>query len=253
MEDKMQYSSIDFPFCIGVYTKRAAAYWGYWYEKQGGIENCIQLAQELNIDVNSMVKSIQTHSSNIAIVKKEDGGDGILRKSKFDDTDGLITNQKGIALCMVQSDCHPVYFYDDEKKVIGLAHSGRKGTEENIAGKMVKKMQKVFGCKIENIKAFIGPGICKDCYVVGKDVADNFKKYFSSDIHSKIVFEDHGQYRINLSASIYERLCSAGLGRDQIRISPLCTKEDHFYSYRGGSDEKSDLALLLMKNPDEIL
>ena len=40
-------------------------------------------------------------------------------------------------------------------------------------------MKNAFGCVNENIKAFIGPGICMDCYEVSSDVADMFKAAYT--------------------------------------------------------------------------
>lgn len=48
--------------------------------------------------------------------------------------DGLVTNIPNLVLTTYHADCVPLYFYDYDKKVIGLAHAGWKGTYKNIGG-----------------------------------------------------------------------------------------------------------------------
>src|ERR1700677_2578172 len=48
------------------------------------------------------------------------------------EVDALTTSVERLPLIVRVADCGPVYFYDPVQKVIGLAHSGRRGTESNI-------------------------------------------------------------------------------------------------------------------------
>ena len=43
------------------------------------------------------------------------------------------------------ADCIPLYFYDKEKQVIGLAHSGWRGTCKKMGAVMIDEMAKKFG------------------------------------------------------------------------------------------------------------
>ena len=68
------------------------------------------------------------------------------------------------------------FFYDPVEKAAALAHSGWRGTVGRIGAKMVQFLENEYGSKKENIIAAIGPSICRSCYEVSEDVADEFKK-----------------------------------------------------------------------------
>ena len=77
------------------------------------------------------MQPIQTHTNNVAIV------DANNLNSTFDNTDGLITNLKGILLTSILADCTGFLLYDPVKKVIGSIHSGWKGTLGRICSNAI--------------------------------------------------------------------------------------------------------------------
>ena len=79
-----------------------------------------------------MVFSHQTHTTNIRKVTREDCGKGFSRERDYQDIDGLITNEPGVALTTFYADCVPIFLVDPVKKAIGLSHSGWRGTVGKI-------------------------------------------------------------------------------------------------------------------------
>jgi copper oxidase (laccase) domain-containing protein len=65
----------------------------------------------------------QPHGNRIAAVQVPGRVAGV---------DALSTSTPGLPLVVRVADCGPVFFYDSAKRVIALAHSGRRGTEGNI-------------------------------------------------------------------------------------------------------------------------
>ena len=57
---------------------------------------------------------------------------GSLKEISKLEKDGLITNIPNIILTTYHADCVPIYFLDKEKKIVGLAHGGWRGTYNNI-------------------------------------------------------------------------------------------------------------------------
>ncbi len=159
------------------YTTSCDIAWNF--EDDLARENFLALGQQLDISLEDMVKSKQTHTNIVKVVTRENGGDGILRPIDVSlSYDGLITNEKNLLLCTVEADCVPVYFYDPVKEVIAMVHSGWKGTVKKISEVAIKKMRDSFGCDSQNLLAATGPHICKDCYEVGQDVYEEFKQSF---------------------------------------------------------------------------
>jgi copper oxidase (laccase) domain-containing protein len=60
--------------------------------------------------------------------------------NEFPGCDGIITNQRGIALGIYVADCCAVYIIDPKTPAIGLVHSGRKGTELGVVPNAIREM-----------------------------------------------------------------------------------------------------------------
>lgn len=86
-----------------------------------------------------LVTAEQIHGNRIAIIDQPFSGD-----RQFSGCDGLITNQPGIALGIHVADCCAVYIVDPVRRAIALVHSGRKGTELEIAGEAIDRMKEKF-------------------------------------------------------------------------------------------------------------
>ena len=147
-------------------------------------ENFRRIAKVMHGKKEDFVCSDQTHTVNIRKVTKEDKGKGVLREKDYRDIDGLVTDEPGIILSCFFADCVPLYFLDTKKKVIGLAHSGWRGTVNRMGREMTAFMEKEYGCRKEDMIAAVGPSICADCYEVSEDVADAFRREFGEDVLS---------------------------------------------------------------------
>lgn len=177
--------------------------------------------------VDKIIKLKQIHSSKVYIVDEE----FLSSYTEEIEGDGLVTNLKDVLLVTYHADCLPLYFVDESKAVIGLAHSGWKGTYNNIACKLVYSMIKEFDSNPKDIKAYIGPGIGSCCYEVGEDLYKKFLlEYGQAD--GSFVKKDSSYY-IGL-AGIVEYQLSKILDRENIYNSGICTScnVDKFYSYR---------------------
>lgn len=152
--------------------------------------------------------------------------------------DGLITNQKGIAIGVRTADCVPLLFYESESEIIAAVHAGWRGTLKRIAQKAVEKIAKAGG-KTENIIAAIGPHIGLCCYNIDKQCADRFVEEFGSD---RLLIRKIGKvYYLNLMYANYKQLLESGVKKQNIDYQLFCTKcqEDLFFSYRR-SKSKTD-------------
>jgi copper oxidase (laccase) domain-containing protein len=80
--------------------------------------------------------------------------------------DALITNDPEVVLGIYVADCCAIYFVDPARAVIGIAHSGRKGTEQNIAGMTLERMVADFGSAPEDLVVQLSPCIRPPFYEV---------------------------------------------------------------------------------------
>jgi YfiH family protein len=75
------------------------------------------------------------------------------------DVDALATAVPRLPLVVRVADCGPVFFYDPEKQVVAVAHSGRKGTEGNIVAATIACLRETFDTRPENLIVQLGPCI----------------------------------------------------------------------------------------------
>jgi len=80
--------------------------------------------------------------------------------------DGLITASVEVCLGVYVADCCPVYLVDPERRVIGLLHSGRKGSQLGIAAAAIEQMRERFQCDPAKIIVQLGPCIRPPHYEV---------------------------------------------------------------------------------------
>ena len=212
------------------------------------MENYRRMGKALGVDTERMVLSYQTHTTNVKLVTKEDAGKGIVKERDYEDVDGLITNIPGITLVTFYADCVPLYFLDPIHQAIGLSHSGWRGTVKRMGEVTVKKMEEAFGTKAEDVIACIGPSICKECYEVGSEVAQEFMKRFDKKHWGDILTEKKdGKYMLDLWRANEIVLLEAGIKQENIQITDICThcNSDLLFSHRTTGNERGNLAAFL--------
>nr|WP_313580590.1 peptidoglycan editing factor PgeF [Lacrimispora sp.] len=212
------------------------------------MENYRRMGKALGVDIKRMVLSFQTHTTNVRLVTEEDAGKGIVKERDYEDVDGLITNVPGITLVTFYADCVPLYFLDPIHQAIGLSHSGWRGTVKRMGEVTVKKMEEAFGTKAEDVIACIGPSICKECYEVGGEVAQEFMKGFDKKYWGDILSEKKdGKYMLDLWRANEIVLLESGIKQKNIQITDICThcNSDLLFSHRTTGNERGNLAAFL--------
>ena len=211
-------------------------------------ENYMRMAKALRVDADSFVFSQQTHTTNVRAVRFQDKGRGLLTPLTYQDVDGLITNVPGLTLTTFYADCVPLYFVDPVHKAIGLSHSGWRGTVGRMGAVTLQRMQEEYGTDPANVIAAIGPSICQDCYEVSEDVIQEFQNAFEPKFHKQLFYrKENGKYQLNLWAANEIVLTEAGVPREQIAITNVCTccNGDKLFSHRASQGKRGNLAAFL--------
>lgn len=154
----------------------------------------------------------QTHGNEVAYVEN-------LPTARIPRVDAFVTKLTQAPLVIRIADCGPVYFYDPVQRVIGLAHSGRKGTEGNITGNVIRTMREQAGSSPTDIIVVLGPCIRPP------------------------------HYEVNFAATILQQAREAGAV--QVHDTGLCTASnlDHYYSYRAEKGQTGRMWAVLMATP----
>ncbi len=116
--------------------------------------------------------------------------------------DGLITSVPGLVLGIYTADCAAIYLADRRGRAVGLVHSGRTGTELNIAGRAVAALHDTFGVPPGDLIAHLSPCIRPPLY------------------------------EVDFAAAIVRQLQEAGIS--EVRDDGICTGREvaSYYSYR---------------------
>ena len=186
----------------------------------------------LSVPPDRVAFPMQVHSSTVVRI------DG---PGRFQSCDALVTNVRGVYLCISVADCIPLFLYDPTHHAIAGVHAGWRGTEGRIIKNTIARMMAEFATNPRDLIAFIGPSAGQCCYAVGPDVAGRFDPKFQQ--------ERNGSICIDLKAANKEQLLKAGVPETSIEVNPLCTisESDLLHSYRrDGPNSGRMLAVLGM-------
>jgi copper oxidase (laccase) domain-containing protein len=113
-----------------------------------------EIRKEHGLDRAPFITAQQVHGKRIGVVEAATT-DGIC----FDNCDGLITNQRDVCLGIYVADCCAVFIVDPIQNIIGLVHSGKKGTEFGIASNAINTMGERFGSRPADLVVQLSPCI----------------------------------------------------------------------------------------------
>ena len=186
------------------------------------LKNRSILFEKLRMPLKSVTLGQQTHSGNVHIVSSSEKGKGSLGyESAIPDSDSLVTNNPNICLMVLLADCVPVFFFDPENNVIGVAHAGRAGTEKGISINTAMTFKNEFNSNIENLVVGIGPAISMEHYEISKVASLNLQSVLPSNTKSLQITESKAS--VNLALSNKEQLLEIGLQEKNIELANLCT------------------------------
>jgi hypothetical protein len=216
-------------------------------QKEAVDENFRRIAAVMGAQPSDFVFTDQTHTANVRVVTREDAGKGLTRARDYADVDGLVTNEPHLVLSAFFADCVPLYFYDPVRRVIGLSHSGWRGTVSRIGARTVETMQEHFGCEPADIYAAVGPSICHACYEISADVAKQFATEFPSYEQEILTDDKNGKYHLDLWKTNEKVLTDAGIQKEHLSVTNICTccNADKLFSHRATKGKRGNLGAFL--------
>ena len=200
-----------------------------------GLKNRTSFLKEMELDPEDLITPILEHGSTIRRVGKFD--------KIVEGCDGIVTDEKGVILSVTVADCLPIFLFDPQGEAIGLIHAGWRGLSEGIIDNAVKLFLKEFNSRPEKMIAIIGPGLCRDHFEVGQEVASKFELYPQNiTINQERIFVDiKGIAKVQLEGN--------GLISENIRVNSDCTfcLDNEYFSYRrGGPDKEIETMLCVL-------
>ena len=207
-------------------------------EYNKSIKDYKDLSGSIGINYINIVKPNQAHTKNIKRVdSKIKINEPDFDFSQYNETDGLITNSKNIALATMNADCILMLFFDPVKRVIANVHSGWKGTLQKISIEAVKKMEEEYNCNPNDIICCICPSIRKCHFKVHKDVQEPYYNEFKNlEKIDELIVPIPGEDRWSIDTVEINKIIleQKGLKAENIidcRICSVCNS-DQIHSFR---------------------
>ena len=205
-------------------------------------ENYRILGKAVGFAPEDTVFTKQIHTDTVLRVGRAERGTGLFRGQQTP-CDALITDEPGVALCCFSADCVPILLYDPVRRAAAAVHSGWRGTALGIVEKAAAAMRAEFGCKMDNLRAAIGPCISSCCFETDADVPEAMIAALGSAAAPAITKRGE-KYHVDLKLINRIRLVRAGVLPEHIDVSDACTAcaPDRFWSHRRVGSARGSLA-----------
>lgn len=161
------------------------------------------------------VRMDQVHAADVA--RREGPSDDVPT------ADGQVSTARRLGLMVRVADCVPVVLADPAAGVVGVAHAGRRGVEQDVVTRTVERMR-LLGAA--DLAAWVGPHICQRCY----EVPATMREEVAARVPSAYAETSWGTPALDLGAGVTAQLAAAGVA---VTAVPGCTREDpRLPSYR---------------------
>ena len=136
--------------------------------------------------------------------------------------DGLWTERKDFLLYAKTADCMPLFFWSHTHPLIGILHSGWKGTRDGITQKMIAHIRHIYPSI--GLTFFLGPCIRGYEYEVKEDVSIYFESFKSG------IMKKEGKIYLGLENVVHEVLNECDIEIDDSNLSTLSHPD--YFSHR---------------------
>lgn len=171
----------------------------------------------------------QVHGTEVAVITEKEG-----HKRPLRGVDGIVTNRQDILLVIKHADCVPIFLFDRVKEIIGLVHSGWRGTVGKIGLVALQRMMREFGSRVQDIEIALGPAAQACCYRKPKDSLFTQLPEWKEHIQGK-----KQELAIDLSGFISQMFVKAGVEKRKITDCRICTVHSRdFWSWTRQRDQK---------------
>jgi hypothetical protein len=197
------------------------------------LENRKKLAAFLGCDPGDFVCARQTHGSRFHRVTRDDKGRGAFNAdTAISNTDALYTYEPNLLLCCFSADCVPVLFYHEGKGLVGVIHSGWKGTVQEITLQLFEHLKRTEGCSPRDFHVQLGMALSQEKFEVDADVYVKFKELGYAD-HFIYFNAETNKYHIDNQLTVKKQCELAGIPSEHISIDRTCTyASPDGFSYR---------------------
>lgn len=208
----------------------------------------VDLAAAVGVRTGELIRLRQVHGA--AVFESPVGTRPPAPYDGWPEADVGISHDSSVALTVRAADCVPLLLADRATGAVAAVHAGWRGTAAGAALAAVAALGRAFGTKPGDVVAAVGPSIGPCCYTVGEDLVGRFSAHPEA---SSWFTRAGGRPILDLWTATRDQLERAGLARDNIHLSALCTAThaDLFHSYRRDGTAAGRLVAVIRALPVE--
>ena len=184
----------------------------------------VRVLAPAGIDLRRLAWARQVHGVAVALAS-EPGALGT--------ADVIVTVTPALPLAIFTADCVAVVLHDPQRRALGVAHLGWRGTVSGGARVVVEALA-ALDASPERLRVAIAPSIGPCCYEVGAAVVEPLALNFPQPYADWLTPGAPGKWMLDLWAANEAQLVDAGVRPEHIANPRLCTacRRDLFFSYR---------------------
>lgn len=164
----------------------------------------------------------QVHGRRVIVVREP--------TDRTEKADGMLTDVRGLALCIRWADCQNFVVYAPEHGVAGVLHAGWRGVEANAIASLYETLRAEW--RIEPVETLVcaGPSLCQRCAEFSSPATE------LPSIHPDFFDGKHA----DLQGAATHQLLRLGVKEASIERSSDCTccQPNRYWTYRGGHREE---------------
>lgn len=216
-----------------------------FFGRQGGCSNGLYSSLNCSLKSNDNPETVRKNLGLIAAhyqLKPENLmliNQGVSGHAEFANTasrhqitaDGIVTDQKGIILCIGTADCVPVLFYDEKNQIVGAAHAGWRGALRGVVENTVDVMLK-HGAEISAVHAATGPCLQQSSFEAGIDMYEEFIKTDATNRQWFAPGKDKDHFQFDMEGFVVAKLKACGLQNITASNIDTYAAEEDCFSYR---------------------
>jgi YfiH family protein len=194
------------------------------------------LANAIEAPLPHLYNVRQVHGDRIVFASNNDAGG-----AQLEEADGILTDEKELAILVRTADCLPVFVHDPAHGAIGLFHCGWRSTHKQILKKALALMAKYYQSDPAKLKVAFGPALRLCHYEVGPE----FLEHFPGSVEKR-----DGKLYFDLAKANKDQLTAAGVKKEHIHDGEICTFCDTAYFSHRREKEKAGrmLSFMMLKN-----
>lgn len=194
--------------------------------KENVAENRNRFLKAIGAEGAGIITARQTHSTERCLIEST--------QQPQPDCDAMTTRMADLLLGIQTADCLPILIADTKSGAMAAIHAGWRGTAGRITERTLADLMLAQGVNPRNSIAALGPTACEECYEVGADVIERYKKEFGYWRDLLVNFNEGGKAYLDIRAANIQQLVFCGFSEDRIHVAEYCTMHQNelFFSYR---------------------